>query len=94
MTVRGIVIIIHSFDVLVLKKVLNRTVLQTANLSKVVKRRRRRRGREKKEISRGRRKGMERERGGGWRAEMDEEISEKATRLVRRWREKRVEIGK
>lgn len=37
---------------------------------------------------------MERERGGGWRVAMDEEISEKETRLVRRWREKRVEIGK
>lgn len=60
-----------------MKKALNRAVLQTANLSKVVKRKRG--GRRKTERSRGRRKGMETERGGGWRVEMDEEISEKET---------------
>lgn len=48
MTLRGIVIITDSFDVPDLKKALNRAVLQTANLSKVVKRRR---GRRKKEMS-------------------------------------------
>ncbi|KAF3687944.1 hypothetical protein EXN66_Car003616 [Channa argus] len=32
--------------------------------------------------------------GGGWGAAMDEEISENGARLVRRWKEKRVEIGK
>lgn len=37
-TVCGIVIITHSFDVLDLKKALNRAVLQTANLSKVLER--------------------------------------------------------
>lgn len=42
LTLRGIVIITDSFDVADLKKTLNRAVLQTANLSKVVKRRRRR----------------------------------------------------
>lgn len=51
MTVHGIVIITHSFDVLFLKKALNRAVLQTANLSKVVKTKRR--GRRKKAMRRG-----------------------------------------
>lgn len=71
MTPRSIVIITDSFEVLDLKTVLNKAVLQTANLSKVVKRRRR--------TTKGTRKATERERGkedGGWRAVVvDEEIS-------------------
>lgn len=55
MTPRSIVIITDSFEVLDLKTVLNKAVLQTANLSKVVKRRRR---------TKGTRKAMEREREG------------------------------
>lgn len=54
MTPRSIVIITDSFEVLDLKTVLNKAVLQTANLSKVVKRRR---------TTKGTRKATERERG-------------------------------
>lgn len=68
-TPRSIVIITDSFEVLDLKTVLNKAVLQTANLSKVVKRRRRTKGTRKATE-------RERERGGGWRAvAVDEEIS-------------------
>ncbi len=91
MTPRGIVIITDSFDVPDLKKPLNRAVLQTANLSKVVKRRR---GRRKKETSNEERNGERGGGGGGWRAVVDEEISEKEARLTERWRERRAEIGK
>ena len=59
MTLCGIVIITDSFDVPDLKKALNRAVLQTANLSKVVKRRR---GRRKKETSSGEEGNVERRR--------------------------------
>lgn len=93
MTLRGIVIITDSFDVPDLKKALNRAVLQTANLSKVVKRRR---GRRKKEMSN--------KEGNGEREEEEEEedgerwwmgeISEKEARLMERWRERRAEMGK
>lgn len=55
MTPRSIVIITDSFEVLDLKTALNKAVLQTANLSKVVKRRR---------TTKGTRKAMEKERGG------------------------------
>lgn len=61
MTLRGIVIITDSFDVPDLKKALNRAVHQTANLSKVVKRRR---GRRKKGTSNEEGNG---EKGGGGR---------------------------
>lgn len=75
------------------KKALNRAVLQTANLSKVVKRTR---GKRKKETSN--------EEGNGEKREEEEEeedgerwtgeISEKRARLTERWRERRAEIGK
>lgn len=63
LTLCGIVIITDSFDVPDLKKTLNRAVLQTANLSKVVERRRRREmsGGEERERERGE------EGGRGWR---------------------------
>ena len=82
---RGIVISTDSFDVPDLKKPLDRAVLQTANLSKVVKRRR---GRRKKETSRGEERKWRR------RRRMEEEISEKEARLAERWRERRAEMGK
>lgn len=72
-----------------LKKALNRAVLQTANLSKVVKRRR---GRRKKETSNEEGNGEKREEEDGERR--TGEISEKEARLTERWRERRAEIGK
>lgn len=89
----GIVIITDSFDVLNLKKALNKAVLQTANLSKVVKRRRRKKGMSGGEEGKEARR-RERERGEGWRAVVDEDISEDQTRLVEKRRERRAQMGK
>lgn len=72
MTPRSIVIITDSFEVLDLKTALNKAVLQTANLSKVVERRRR--------TTKGTRKATERERG---KEEEDVERWRRTRRSVR-----------
>lgn len=75
-----------------MKKALNRPVLQTANLSKVVKRRR---GRRKKGTSNEEGNGEKKKRRGGWGVVVGGRgISEKESTLTERWRERRAQIGK
>lgn len=75
-----------------MKKALNRPVLQTANLSKVVKRRRgrRKKGTSNEEGNGEEKKEEERVGSGGRRGG----VSEKESRLTERWRERRAQIGK
>lgn len=80
---RCIVIITDSFDVPGLKKALNRAVLQTANLSKVEKRRR---GRRKKEMRRGEKENGEREEEDGERWWRKRSVRKRPELWRDRWR--------